>query len=887
LRTLFIIAVLLGLFSSSGFATHNRAGDITYEWMGGLTYKVTITTCTKTSAPADRDELELDWGDGNIDTLPRNNVVFTGSDHQKNVYTGTHTYLGAGSYTLKMYDPNRNSDIQNILNSVYQPFCIQSMLVVSPVLGGNNSVVLQECPCPEYACVNKRYCYTMGAYDPDGDSLAFELAIPYGGDECTPLGVGATYVYPDAAINNGGGLSGGGGSISIDARSGTLCWNVPGKLGEFNVAIKIKEYRAGVLIGWVLRDIQITVLNCNNEPPEITPLPDTCVEAGTNVQFPVNATDIDAGDILTMSTYGQPYTFNAPNTAVYTDNSPATVINGNFSWLTSCAHVRNAAYTVTFEVTDNDPAVQLTDVKSAYIRVYAPAVQNLTVTPVGNTMQLAWSPSVCSNILGYRVYRKIGSVPFTENCCEPGTAQMLGYSFIAQTTSWSDTTYIDNSALVLGTDYCYLVVALFDLQTESCISQQVCAQLKFDVPVLTHVTIDVTNTSMGTDTVIWARPKELDTAAYAFFKYMLYRSAGMGTTPSTLVYTTPTSALLSLTDTIYFDSGLNTSGSPYTYKVEIIVTDALGNDYNIGGGPAASSVYLSSSPADNAVILSWNSIVPWQETLYEVYKETFPGSGIFNLLATTTAKTYTDTGLINGADYCYRVKAIGTYGNADIIDPLINWSQIRCESPTDLTPPCPPVLSFNPDCELEYNQLFWTNPNNSCADDVMSYNIYYSTTDSAEFSLIATISNSGDTSYIHNNNGSLAGCYYITAIDSAQYGNESIPGNIICADNCPYYWLPNVFTPNNDGKNDKFIPFPYRFIESVDLIIYNRWGIEVFRTTDPDIKWDGKVADTGEPASEGTYYYICTVNTIRLSGIEPIVLKGFVSLTRGTNFSGN
>jgi gliding motility-associated-like protein len=169
----------------------------------------------------------------------------------------------------------------------------------------------------------------------------------------------------------------------------------------------------------------------------------------------------------------------------------------------------------------------------------------------------------------------------------------------------------------------------------------------------------------------------------------------------------------------------------------------------------------------------------------------------------------------------------------------------------------------------------------------MSYNIYYSATDSAEFSLIATISNSGDTSYIHNNNGSLAGCYYITAIDSAQYGNESIPGNIICADNCPYYWLPNVFTPNNDGKNDKFIPFPYRFVESVDLIIYNRWGIEVFRTTDPDIKWDGNVADTGEPASEGTYYYICTVNTIRLSGIEPIVLKGFVSLTRGTNFSGN
>ena len=52
----------------------------------------------------------------------------------------------------------------------------------------------------------------------------------------------------------------------------------------------------------------------------------------------------------------------------------------------------------------------------------------------------------------------------------------------------------------------------------------------------------------------------------------------------------------------------------------------------------------------------------------------------------------------------------------------------------------------------------------------------------------------------------------------------------------------------------------------------------MFSTNNPDILWDGKNADTKSVCSDGTYYYICVVNEIRVEGIKQRVLKGFVQL---------
>jgi gliding motility-associated-like protein len=124
----------------------------------------------------------------------------------------------------------------------------------------------------------------------------------------------------------------------------------------------------------------------------------------------------------------------------------------------------------------------------------------------------------------------------------------------------------------------------------------------------------------------------------------------------------------------------------------------------------------------------------------------------------------------------------------------------------------------------------------------------------------------------------LAGCFAVSALDSV--GNESVHSNTVCKDNCPQYELPNVFTPNGDGANETFKPFPnYRFVESIDLQIFNRWGNLVFKTTDPAINWNG-TNEQGKALAAGTYYYVCSVYERRVSGtvLRADVLSGYIEI---------
>ena len=151
--------------------------------------------------------------------------------------------------------------------------------------------------------------------------------------------------------------------------------------------------------------------------------------------------------------------------------------------------------------------------------------------------------------------------------------------------------------------------------------------------------------------------------------------------------------------------------------------------------------------------------------------------------------------------------------------------------------------------------------------------------------------------FIYNEDGefnSIAGCFYITAVDSLLPGpdgllrqNESEPSNIVCVDNCPIYFLPNVFSPNNDDFNDLFIPFPWKFVESVEFLVFNRWGEQVFAATEPDLNWDGRHMKTGQLLSDGVYYYTIKVNTIRLEGMVQENFSGQIQLFGGPQSQNN
>ncbi len=850
-------------------ATHNRSGSITYRHIVGNTYEFTVKTCTESDSDADRDELEIKWGDGTLDTIQRNgnfvdNLIY---GVRENTYIGVHTFTGPGSFIISVEDPNRNAGIINITNSVNQVFCIQTELIISPFLGaGNNSIVIENCPCPEFACLNQTYCYNLAVYDPDGDSLAFEI-VPCRGENCLEMNIPNVFRFPDAPDS----LGGGGGDMSIDPITGTLCWVNPGILGEYNVAVKISEYRNGVYIGSVIQDMQLTVTHCINESPEIQFKPDTCVYAGDVIDMTFTATDSEDSVYL----FGAGQIFNlSDNPAVFTPNKGKPSVQADFNWTPTCEQASSTPYQFLVFAEDDDPNIQLSDILNYSITVNIPPVQNVQVNPFGGSMAINWDPlDLNCDDLSYNIYRQTDSVVGSSECCDPNLIQQMGYQLIGST---DDTSFLDSDNITVGIKYCYIITAVNSNGVESCISDQVCNSLRFEIPVITNVTVLETDATAGRDSIYWSWPKELNTTNFPGpYYYELYRSDGFTSNQPVLVHTTNTDADITQVDTFYHDTGLNTSDQAYNYVVSLY----SGTDL-VGQGTTASSIYLSSTPNDNVLTLHWEVQVPWINEYYEIYRETPTGSDNFVKIDSTPNLFYTDSNLVNLQTYCYKIKSIGKFGQSGIRDPIENWSQEHCNEPYDFTPPCPPTAFISGDCDTEETYISWTNPNNTCADDVVAYKLYFAPFEGDTLEFLADISSDLDTFYVHKDRGSIAGCYYVTAIDSMPYQNESLPSNTVCIDNCDgFYNLPNVFTPNGNNINDLYHPIlPYKFVESIEINIFNRYGELVFKTNDPIINWDGTYLDTGTPVVDGLYFYVCTVNIIKLAGIEPITFQGNITV---------
>lgn len=65
--------------------------------------------------------------------------------------------------------------------------------------------------------------------------------------------------------------------------------------------------------------------------------------------------------------------------------------------------------------------------------------------------------------------------------------------------------------------------------------------------------------------------------------------------------------------------------------------------------------------------------------------------------------------------------------------------------------------------------------------------------------------------------------------------------------------VPNVFTPNGDGKNDEFRVL-YRSLREFHIWVYDRWGKQVYHSDNPAVGWDGRVG--GSPCAPGAYFYV-------------------------------
>lgn len=881
MRTLIAIVLLSFISATSVWATHNRAGEITYEHISGTTYRITITTYTKLSAPADREWMPIDFGDGTPGDSIQRTIVADDvlNDLRYNVYIKEHSFPGPGSYRLVAEDPNRNIGILNLGDSisVNLVFAIDTDLVISPIGGVNNSVQLLNPPLDE-GCVYEVFEHNPGAYDPDGDSLVYEL-VPCLGPGGEPLDI---YEDPDQII------PGGNNNISVDAQTGTVTWDSPQQVGLYNIAIQITEYRTNsngqvAVVGTVLRDMQITIKQCNNQPPSLENIPDTCVEAGSLLNFQVSGSDPNGNPII-LSAYGGPLQFN---------NSPATFShippsnNGTFSWNTNCSHVRLAPYQITFKVEDVNQEQTLSAFETMNITVVAPAPENPEATPQLGAIELSWDESICENATGYKIYRRAGAYGFEPGYCETGVPGYTGYELLTNIDGLGNTSYVDDNDISFGVGYCYMIVACFADGAESYASEEFCAEISAEIPLITHNSVGATDSNTGKDTLRWQRPFDLDTINLYTgpYQYKVYRGNGFNNTPE-LIYTSPENPVLSALPGQLIVDDIDTESQANTYRVEL-----LNDGVEVSMSNPASSIFLSIEPNDETLNLSWALNQPWVNFHYEVQRLN-EDTDEWEFVGETAETEFAETGLENGEEYCYRVIATGSYFNSTFPDTLVNYSQEKCATPFDNTPPCAPE-TIEQTCgtciedtgELTPNVISWSN-SNDCedTDDTEIYYIYYSPVIGEEMMLIDSVYVEEGTNYEHLVEKSNVGCYAVTALDYDEVNNrrnESEMSDMVCCEPDSDYELPNVFTPNNDGKNDLFRPFPYCLVESVDMVIYNRWGQPVFETTDPDILWDGVHMDSGTRVPHGVYYYICVVNSIRLGGIESFELTGTVHLLDG------
>lgn len=86
--------------------------------------------------------------------------------------------------------------------------------------------------------------------------------------------------------------------------------------------------------------------------------------------------------------------------------------------------------------------------------------------------------------------------------------------------------------------------------------------------------------------------------------------------------------------------------------------------------------------------------------------------------------------------------------------------------------------------------------------------------------------------------------------------------------------VPNVFTPNGDGKNDVFT-FDALNMGEITLTIFDRWGLKMFESTSiGNVRWDGKNKG-GSTVTDGTYFYI-----IKATGLDDVKydLKGTINV---------
>ncbi len=904
-------------------ATHIRAADIKIDPIcaSARTFRITVVAYLNTlSNTRFGTNSEVIFGDGSSVRIPSTTATLRpdlGTNIALATFSVEHTYPTNGNFTVTYIERDRSSGIVNIANSDDVPYVTFVNFIIDPN-NGCNTVPILSVPPLDRACFKSAFFHTPGAYDIDGDSLSYELSVP--ANSPTTF---ANYTPPNNVrfytnFNQGNETNTGPPLFSINTVSGLLTWDAPGTLGEYNIAFKIIEWRKDSLtnlyrkLSTTTRDMQIVVEECLNIRPELVAPVDICIEAGTLLDELVFGKDGDNhqvkievfSEIIDFAAEKIPATY-LPRPFEFTPSDPPAELR--FQWQTDCLHVRQQPYQVVFKITDNPPqGPKLVNFKIWNIKVVAPAPQwiKTELNLVKRYGELEWSDYVCPNADKIQIWRKVDSYPYSPGLCSPGLPKFLGYNLIAEVNP-TETSYTDTNlgrGLMVGATYCYRIMAYFNApaSTPSIVSLEKCiGPIEADAPVITHVSVEKTDSLQGKIRISWRSPFAINEVQFPKpYEYEIYRAAGF-------VGDTSIGVVGRVTDTTFVDTGVDSYNKIFNYRIVLYSQPQNSSGMiAVDTSAIASSEWLRAMAGVKQIELSWRDSVPWSNVAQKrpyhlIYRSIESPNEQDMVLLDSVNVTENGFYFLDGKEepleddkrYSYRILTRGTYGNPKI-KLQENFSQVVTTYPVnDLLPclqelevsivNCDEYLNSDNCSQTEFtNTLSWALKDlPGCRRDIVSYNIYTTTSPDEEFVLLANVKGA-----LYQDTGlpSFARCYKVSAIDVL--GQEGPRSDSVCNDNCPYYLLPNVFTPNEDGHNDVFsanfdidtnaesgappltIRCP-RFVRSVVFKVYNRWGNEVYQFNssvgNTSIEWNG-IGSDGQHVSEGVYFYRAEVVFERL-----------------------
>ena len=675
-------------------------------------------------------------------------------------------------------------------------------------------------------CYQGNFSYQFAATDPDNDSLSYSF-----GDGLTVANANAnTSTTPPAAppypaLTYSPGFSGAaplGPNVTINPVTGLISGTAPTYTGEYVVAVYVKEWRKGVLISVLKKELQIYVYNCSLTAAALNNSYINCDnftfnfqnESGSSVVtsyawdfgVPNNSTD----------TSSQPTpVFTYPDTGLYqlklkvstsagcTDSATAPVkvfpgFTPDFSVTGSCYQspvvFKNTSYvaygTASLLWNFGDLTTEADTASQANTTYLYPAPMQAAVSLV------VQSSKGCIDTLVKNIAvtgRPDILLPFKDTLiCSVDSLPLLVSSSNAGSISWSPGYNIINpntaNPIVFPKDTTVYTVVVRD---KGCVDS---ASIKVNVVDFVTVSLPADTTICKTDS-IRLRPNTYG---------LSFQWTPAASLSNSLVKNPLAAPLQNTVYTVTANLGKCQARASQTVKIVPYPTAYAGADTTLCFGASAVLHGIVSGP-----IFSWS-----------------PAAGLssISILQPSVSPLFTTAYILTDRDTLGCPKPFRDTVVINVLPPLMlnagHDTAIVTGQPLQLF-----AKTSNTDYLLySWIPATWLN-NSSIANPVAT--ISSPATDSITYTVTATNSN---------------GCFVSDEIKIFIY--KTLPG----------IYMPNAFSPNADGKNDVMKPI-LAGISSLDYFsIYNRWGQLIFSTSQMGRGWDGNIG--GKPAATGSFVYI-------------------------------